>query len=249
MGIAASAAVASLAEWVDLDGCLLLADDPFAGLELDADCRWRLTDAPGHGVTRRSDREEPAGRAGTAERTPAGPTRRGPRRAAAATGCPPRGGAPSTRCASCGQVRGPVGGQGPSGRCPPARSMAGSPDEGADGDTTGARDAPNARTTCPTRGTAPVTLIMPRFGLPGGGEWRSMDPCIRVPGTPGRGGRGVRPLLPRSEARRLAGAVRRDVVRCQPPALPRVRVRRARGARDRVQPVRDDPASRRSSPR
>ena len=56
VGIAASAAVASLAEWVDLDGCLLLADDPFTGLELGADCRWRLTDAPGHGVTRRSDR-------------------------------------------------------------------------------------------------------------------------------------------------------------------------------------------------
>ena len=56
VGIAASAAVASLAEWVDLDGCLLLADDPFAGLELGADCRWRLTDAAGHGVTRRADR-------------------------------------------------------------------------------------------------------------------------------------------------------------------------------------------------
>ena len=54
VGIAASAAVASLAEWVDLDGCLLLADDPFAGLELDPECRWRLTDLPGHGVTRRA---------------------------------------------------------------------------------------------------------------------------------------------------------------------------------------------------
>ena len=54
VGIAASAAVASLAEWLDLDGCLLLADDPFMGLELGADCRWRLTDAPGHGVTRRA---------------------------------------------------------------------------------------------------------------------------------------------------------------------------------------------------
>src|SRR5450759_3962963 len=54
VAIAVSAAVASLAEWVDLDGCLLLADDPFMGLELGDDCRWRLTDAPGHGVTRRA---------------------------------------------------------------------------------------------------------------------------------------------------------------------------------------------------
>ena len=54
VGIAASAAVASLAEWVDLDGCLLLADDPFDGLELDDACRWRLGDAPGLGVTPRA---------------------------------------------------------------------------------------------------------------------------------------------------------------------------------------------------
>jgi L-alanine-DL-glutamate epimerase-like enolase superfamily enzyme len=53
VGIAASAAVASGAEWVDLDGSLLLAEDPFAGLELDAEHRWRLTDAPGLGVRRR----------------------------------------------------------------------------------------------------------------------------------------------------------------------------------------------------
>jgi L-alanine-DL-glutamate epimerase-like enolase superfamily enzyme len=53
VGIAASAAVASLADWVDLDGCLLLADDPFEGLELDDACRWRLSDGPGHGVSRR----------------------------------------------------------------------------------------------------------------------------------------------------------------------------------------------------
>jgi L-alanine-DL-glutamate epimerase-like enolase superfamily enzyme len=50
VGIAASAAVASLADWVDLDGCLLLASDPFEGLELGSDHRWRLTDAPGLGV-------------------------------------------------------------------------------------------------------------------------------------------------------------------------------------------------------
>jgi L-alanine-DL-glutamate epimerase-like enolase superfamily enzyme len=54
VGIAGSAAVASLAEWVDLDGCLLLADDPFEGLELDADHRWILPRRPGLGLARRT---------------------------------------------------------------------------------------------------------------------------------------------------------------------------------------------------
>lgn len=54
LGIAASAAVAGLAEWVDLDGCLLLAADPFEGLDLGPDCRWRLPQAPGVGVVRRA---------------------------------------------------------------------------------------------------------------------------------------------------------------------------------------------------
>jgi L-alanine-DL-glutamate epimerase-like enolase superfamily enzyme len=54
VGIAASASVASLAEWADLDGNLLLADDPFEGLELGPDCRWRLSEAPGLGLSRRS---------------------------------------------------------------------------------------------------------------------------------------------------------------------------------------------------
>jgi L-alanine-DL-glutamate epimerase-like enolase superfamily enzyme len=54
VGIAGSAVVASLAEWVDLDGCLLLADDPFDGLELGPDHRWRLTDRPGLGLSRRT---------------------------------------------------------------------------------------------------------------------------------------------------------------------------------------------------
>lgn len=54
VGIAASAAVASLAEWADLDGCLLLAADPFEGLELGEDCRWRLRDEPGLGVRARA---------------------------------------------------------------------------------------------------------------------------------------------------------------------------------------------------
>lgn len=54
IGIAASVVVAPLAEWVDLDGCLLLADDPVEGLELRPDKRWRLRDAPGLGLGLRS---------------------------------------------------------------------------------------------------------------------------------------------------------------------------------------------------
>jgi L-alanine-DL-glutamate epimerase-like enolase superfamily enzyme len=55
VGIAAAAALAGLAEWVDLDGNLLLARDPFEGLELGADRRWILGGAPGLGVRRRTD--------------------------------------------------------------------------------------------------------------------------------------------------------------------------------------------------
>jgi L-alanine-DL-glutamate epimerase-like enolase superfamily enzyme len=54
IGIAASAVVASLAEWVDLDGNLLLADDPFAGLELTPDKRWRRSGRAGLGLSRRA---------------------------------------------------------------------------------------------------------------------------------------------------------------------------------------------------
>ena len=57
VGIAASAAVASLADWVDLDGNLLLAADPYEGLELGSDCRWRLSSEPGLGV--RANRVQP----------------------------------------------------------------------------------------------------------------------------------------------------------------------------------------------
>lgn len=51
VGIAAATAVASLAEWVDLDGNLLLADEPFEGLVLGDDCRWKVPTSPGLGVT------------------------------------------------------------------------------------------------------------------------------------------------------------------------------------------------------
>ena len=53
VGIAGSAAVASLVDWVDLDGPLLLADDPFQGLELGSDFRWILPTGPGLGLARR----------------------------------------------------------------------------------------------------------------------------------------------------------------------------------------------------
>ena len=51
VGIAASAAVASLADWVDLDGNLLLADDPFEGLELGAGLPLAAVRSPGLGLT------------------------------------------------------------------------------------------------------------------------------------------------------------------------------------------------------
>ena len=54
VGIAASAAVASLADWVDLDGNLLLAADPFSGLELGSDCRWQLPERAGLGLERKA---------------------------------------------------------------------------------------------------------------------------------------------------------------------------------------------------
>jgi L-alanine-DL-glutamate epimerase-like enolase superfamily enzyme len=86
VGIAASAAVASLAEWVDLDGNLLLAADPFTGLELGEGHRWRLADAPGLGISRRVDKlvDEKV------ENTPSGQTAR--RRTMPATDETPPGG-------------------------------------------------------------------------------------------------------------------------------------------------------------
>jgi L-alanine-DL-glutamate epimerase-like enolase superfamily enzyme len=54
VGIAGSAVVASLADWVDLDGNLLLADDPFEGLHLGPDKVWRLADGPGLGLVRKA---------------------------------------------------------------------------------------------------------------------------------------------------------------------------------------------------
>jgi L-Ala-D/L-Glu epimerase len=49
LGIAPAAQIASLFDWVDLDGHLLLADRPYTGLEL-RDGRVLPSDAPGLGV-------------------------------------------------------------------------------------------------------------------------------------------------------------------------------------------------------
>ena len=53
VGVAAAAMVASEVDWLDLDGSLLLAHDPFGGLDLGDDCRWQLTSEPGLGVYRK----------------------------------------------------------------------------------------------------------------------------------------------------------------------------------------------------
>ena len=49
LGIAAGVAVGPLFDWLDIDGNLLLAGDPFKGLSI-ANGRWSLPDAPGLGV-------------------------------------------------------------------------------------------------------------------------------------------------------------------------------------------------------
>jgi L-alanine-DL-glutamate epimerase-like enolase superfamily enzyme len=49
LGVAPAAAIASLADWVDLDGHLLLADEPFRGLQLEQG-RVLPSDGPGLGV-------------------------------------------------------------------------------------------------------------------------------------------------------------------------------------------------------
>ena len=51
LGIAPAAQIASLADWVDLDGHLLLADEPYRGLPFD-DGRVLPSDGPGLGVER-----------------------------------------------------------------------------------------------------------------------------------------------------------------------------------------------------
>jgi L-alanine-DL-glutamate epimerase-like enolase superfamily enzyme len=53
LGIAAALQVAPLVDYVDLDGALLLAEDPFTGPGMNQDGTLRYNDAPGLGVERR----------------------------------------------------------------------------------------------------------------------------------------------------------------------------------------------------
>ena len=50
LGVAAGLQLAGLADYVDLDGALLLAEDPFRGIKVDGD-RLTASSAPGLGVT------------------------------------------------------------------------------------------------------------------------------------------------------------------------------------------------------
>jgi L-Ala-D/L-Glu epimerase len=50
LGVAAGLQLAGLADYVDLDGALLLAEDPYRGIEVDGD-RLTASQAPGLGVT------------------------------------------------------------------------------------------------------------------------------------------------------------------------------------------------------
>ena len=54
LAITAGASVASEVDWLDLDGNLLLAADPFEGAQLGDDSRWQLPKRPGLGVRRTS---------------------------------------------------------------------------------------------------------------------------------------------------------------------------------------------------
>ena len=56
LGVAPAAAIASLADWTDLDGHLLLAEEPFTGLRL-IDGRVLPGDEPGLGVTHAAEND------------------------------------------------------------------------------------------------------------------------------------------------------------------------------------------------
>ncbi len=186
VGIAASVAVASLADWVDLDGSLLLADDPFDGLVLDDDCRWQAPAGP-----RPGDPASPHLRPGTASGRPR-----------------------VERPFVCGQVRGRVGGQTPFIHGPAGPTIAdhrageSSPGgtEPAAGETP--RGIPRSAdpadrrvdgSCCHATGSTGGSAI-------DGSQQRHCPSRHRAARHRGRSV-GVRSLLPSTQARRLAGAL------------------------------------------
>jgi L-alanine-DL-glutamate epimerase-like enolase superfamily enzyme len=52
--ISAAAQLSPLVDWADLDGALLIRNDPFEGTRI-VDGKVTLTDLPGIGIVRRSD--------------------------------------------------------------------------------------------------------------------------------------------------------------------------------------------------
>jgi L-alanine-DL-glutamate epimerase-like enolase superfamily enzyme len=59
VAISAASALAPLVDCADLDGCLLVSNDPFEGATLGPAGEIRLSDAPGLGARPRADLEEP----------------------------------------------------------------------------------------------------------------------------------------------------------------------------------------------
>jgi L-alanine-DL-glutamate epimerase-like enolase superfamily enzyme len=55
IGITAMAHLASLADWLDLDAPLLIRDDPFDGVRIDAGAKLHLPARPGIGIIRKSE--------------------------------------------------------------------------------------------------------------------------------------------------------------------------------------------------
>ena len=54
LGTTAMGLLTGLAEWVDLDGPLLISNDPFEGIQYDQNATFTIPDAPGIGVTLRN---------------------------------------------------------------------------------------------------------------------------------------------------------------------------------------------------
>jgi L-alanine-DL-glutamate epimerase-like enolase superfamily enzyme len=57
LGVTAMAHLAGLADWLDLDAPLLIANDPFDGVQIDEQAMVHLPERPGIGALKRADEE------------------------------------------------------------------------------------------------------------------------------------------------------------------------------------------------